>query len=90
APYNVIIEAPGYASKQLLLNFNESVQEVHVKLDAQVEIPGDVNGDGVVDTDDIAPFAVSMGAQTCSGCGGDLDNDGDIDGADIAKLIPEL
>ena len=88
--YSVIISAAGYAPKKLLLNFNESVQEIHVKLDAQVELPGDVNSDGSVDANDIKDFAGGLGSQGCSDCGADLDNDGDIDGADIAKLIAEL
>ncbi len=43
-------------------------------------IPGDVNGDGVVDVGDIV--AVINGAAT-----GDVNNDGNVDGVDITAII---
>lgn len=48
-------------------------------------LPGDVNGDGVVDGIDIALVLGSWGP--CLGCAGDLNDDGVVDGADLAIVL---
>lgn len=48
-------------------------------------IPGDTNGDGVVDGVDIAIVLGAWG--TCSGCAADLNGDGIVDGVDIALVL---
>jgi predicted glutamine amidotransferase len=51
--------------------------------DVRTYCPGDINGDRQVDTTDLELLAGNFGR---SG-GGDLDFDGDVDGADVAALI---
>ena len=51
----------------------------------QVGIPGDVNGDGVVNVSDILMLIVAWG--TCDGCPEDLNGDGLVNVNDIIELI---
>ncbi|MGP1347450.1 MAG: S8 family peptidase [Phycisphaerales bacterium] len=48
--------------------------------------PGDVDGDGDVDSDDLG---IVLGAFGCSGggCAGDVDGDGDVDSDDLGVLL---
>ncbi len=46
------------------------------------EVMGDVNGDGVFDNDDVAPFMVMAGVTH-----GDADLDGDVDDDDLSRLL---
>lgn len=50
--------------------------------------PGDLNGDGAVDAQDIAVVLSSWGACPPKGaCAGDVDGDGDVDAADVAAVL---
>ena len=51
----------------------------------QTGVPGDVNGDGVVDVSDILMLIVAWG--TCDGCPEDLNGDGSVNVTDIIELI---
>jgi hypothetical protein len=54
-----------------------------------VGIPGDLNGDGAVDEDDVALFAASFGSITGDpkyNPTADIDDDGDVDGMDLAEF----
>jgi len=48
--------------------------------------PGDVDGDGDVDVDDLMLLIASYGS-TCSGCPEDIDGDGDVDVDDLMLLL---
>lgn len=48
-------------------------------------IPGDLNGDGVVDGADLGGLLGSWGL--CAGCPADLNGDGVVDGADLGILL---
>ncbi len=48
-------------------------------------IPGDLNGDGVVDGADLGLLLNAWG--TCGGCAADLNGDGTVDGADLGLLL---
>jgi hypothetical protein len=49
---------------------------------------GDVNGDGAVNSSDLASLLVSWGVSNPVGrADGDLDGDGDVDGSDLAVLL---
>ena len=49
--------------------------------------PGDFDGDGDIDNNDLAILAGNSGHHDCSSCDGDLDNDGDVDGIDLAEFL---
>jgi len=48
-------------------------------------VPGDLNGDGVVDGADLGILLDAWGP--CVGCGADLNGDGVVDGADLGILL---
>jgi len=53
----------------------------------QIRMPGDLNGDRIVNSGDIAVFAAEFGNSDCNGsCSADLNNDGDVDGKDLADF----
>jgi len=47
--------------------------------------PADLNGDGTVDSRDLAELLAAWGA--CSGCPADLNGDGSVDSGDLAVLL---
>ena len=47
----------------------------------------DLDGDGDVDSADLAELLASWGP--CLGCPADLDGDGDVDSADLAELLSD-
>jgi len=49
-------------------------------------VPGDVNGDGVVDFDDLLGLLSAWGP--CAGCPADLDGNGFVDFDDLLTLLP--
>ena len=49
------------------------------------QVPGDLNGDGVVDGADMGLLLVSWGP--CAGCPADFNGDGIVDGADMGLLL---
>ena len=51
--------------------------------DVRTYCPGDINGDRQVNAVDLAAFAGNFGHSA----NGDLDFDGDVDGADVAAMI---
>ncbi len=51
----------------------------------QVGVPGDVNGDGVVDVNDILMLIVAWGP--CDGCPEDINGDGTVNVSDLIELI---
>lgn len=55
--------------------------------DVPPPVPGDVNGDGQVNSADIAALISQWGP--CAGCSGDLDGDGDVDIFDMVILLTE-
>ena len=53
----------------------------------QIRMPGDLNGDLIVNSGDIAVFAAEFGSSDCNGsCNADLNNDGDVDGKDLTDF----
>ncbi|MCA9283793.1 MAG: S8 family serine peptidase [Phycisphaerales bacterium] len=48
-------------------------------------VPGDLNGDGVVDGGDLGILLAQWGP--CSGCPADLNGDGSVDGEDLGLLL---
>lgn len=48
-------------------------------------IGGDLDGDGVVGSGDLALLLAAWGE--CEGCGADLDGDGEVGGSDLAVLL---
>jgi hypothetical protein len=48
-------------------------------------VPGDFNGDGVVDGNDLGIMLATWGA--CVGCPTDMNNDGAVDGNDLGQLL---
>ena len=48
-------------------------------------IPGDIDGDGVVNFDDLVTLLASWGG--CSGCDADIDGNGDVDFNDVLILL---
>jgi hypothetical protein len=53
----------------------------------QIRLPGDLNGDQIFNNDDMALFADEFGNSSCNGsCSADLNNDGDVDGKDLADF----
>jgi hypothetical protein len=54
-----------------------------------VDIPGDVNGDGTVNVDDLLQLLSEYG-QCNGGCASDLDQDGDSDVDDLLQLLQYL
>lgn len=52
---------------------------------ADVALPGDLNGDGVVNGADLAALLANWGP--CAGCPADLNSDGVVNGADLATLL---
>ena len=48
-------------------------------------IQGDVNGDGVVNFDDLVSMLAEWGA--CSGCPSDIDGNGQVDFSDLLTLL---
>ena len=56
-----------------------------MSIDIEVTVPGDINGDGLVNGADIGLLLVSWG--TCGGCPADLNGDGVVNGADIGLLL---
>ena len=48
-------------------------------------VPGDLNGDGIVDGADMGLLLSAWG--TCGGCSADLNGDGIVDGADMGLLL---
>ena len=48
-------------------------------------VPGDLDGDGVVDGADLGLLLGSWGP--CPGCPADLNGDGVVDGADLGLLL---
>lgn len=53
-----------------------------------VEIPGDVNGDRVVDGADVTVVLGNWGAcEACAGCAGDANHDCVVDGADVTVIL---
>jgi hypothetical protein len=51
-------------------------------------VPGDVNGDGAVNAQDIAVVLSSWGPCPPKGaCAADVDGDGDVDAADVAAVL---
>lgn len=50
-----------------------------------IQVPGDLNGDGVIDGLDLALLLGSWGV--CGGCPTDLNGDGVVDGVDLAILL---
>ena len=51
----------------------------------QTAVPGDVNGDGIVDVNDILALIVVWGP--CNGCPEDLNGDGSVNVNDLIQLI---
>ncbi|MAI67507.1 MAG: hypothetical protein CMJ26_06495 [Phycisphaerae bacterium] len=51
----------------------------------QTTVPGDVNGDGVIDVNDILALIVAWGP--CNGCPEDLDGSGSVNVSDLIQLI---
>jgi hypothetical protein len=49
------------------------------------DVPGDLNGDGIVNGADMGLLLVSWGP--CSGCAADFNGDGIVDGADMGLLL---
>lgn len=49
------------------------------------DVPGDLNGDGIVDGADMGLLLSAWG--TCRGCSADLNGDGMVDGADMGLLL---
>ena len=54
-------------------------------LDVCEGVPGDLNGDGVVDGTDIGLFSSLWGGDGTSG--GDFNGDGIVDGGDLAVIL---
>jgi len=48
-------------------------------------LPGDFNGDGVVDGSDLGTLLGEWGP--CPGCAADLDGNGEVDGSDLGVLL---
>jgi hypothetical protein len=48
-------------------------------------VPGDFNGDGVVNGDDLGTLLANWGA--CASCPADLNGDGFVDGNDLGQLL---
>jgi hypothetical protein len=48
-------------------------------------VPGDLNGDGIVNGADMGLLLASWGA--CSGCDADLNGDGLVNGGDLGLLL---
>jgi hypothetical protein len=48
-------------------------------------VPGDFNGDGVVDGNDLGIMLANWGA--CVGCPTDMNGDGAVDGNDLGELL---
>jgi hypothetical protein len=53
-----------------------------------VDLPGDINGDGSVNVDDLLNLLADYG--TCTGCSSDLDGDLDTDVDDLLELLNYL
>ena len=49
--------------------------------------PADFDGDGNVDSADLAELLADWGP--CPGCAADFDGDGDVDSADLAELLAD-
>jgi Tol biopolymer transport system component len=54
-------------------------------LGAPAGIPGDLNGDGLVNGADLGALLAAWGP--CAGCAADLDGDGTVNGADLGVLL---
>ena len=56
--------------------------------DSCESVPGDLNGDNVVDSADLGLLLATWGpCANCNDCAGDLNNDCMIDGADVGELL---
>ncbi|MDP7519313.1 MAG: hypothetical protein QF438_04105, partial [Phycisphaerales bacterium] len=71
--------APTSASAELAINAD--LTAIH-----QQSLPGDVNGDGVVDTNDLLAVLAAWGPCE-SPCSEDINNDGQVDVNDVLVLI---
>ena len=67
-----------------VLDFNHASADFVAILDITPHIPGDINGDGVVDGQDLARLLGSWGT---AASGADLNGDGVVDGQDLAILL---
>ena len=61
------------------------MDNVRIEVSECATVPGDVNGDGVVDGQDLSELLGSWGK--CSGCVVDLNFDGVVDGMDLSIML---
>ena len=62
-----------------------AVDNVRIEISECATVPGDVNGDGVVNGQDLSELLGSWGK--CSGCVVDLNFDGVVDGMDLSIML---
>lgn len=66
----------------------ETTSELQLRLEMEIDgqgVPGDLNGDGIVNGGDLGLLLGSWGP--CRGCPADLNGDGLVNGADIGLLL---
>jgi len=76
-------EALGLQTRRSGFNFQDDLNA----LDVVCRLPGDINGDGIVDLSDLAIVLANFGCVPPPACPGDVDGDGDVDLSDLAIVL---
>jgi len=89
----VILSAPLLSGTFAQVESNEEVEVIYAANQVRVRftdppmLPGDLNGDGIVNGDDLGILLGLWGSSCPDPCLGDLDGDGAVDGSDLGTLL---